>query len=187
MPYNFKKLQNIVLDILKSGRPNWDIPHTLASVYWMKKLLRNEKANEKILISTMYLHDIGYSRSKGDFNTRHDTVLAKSDHMKNGVKIARPILDELDYTKKEKEKILHLISVHDNIEKLKTKYEKLVFEADSLAQIDIQRAKSNFKGSDRHIFIDRFIKERAKLFKTKTGKHFLSKLLPKAEKFYNNK
>lgn len=207
MQNNFKQLEGIVLEILKSGRPNWDIPHTLASVYYMNELLKIEfgnldtlaslklwrsgpkgyvKVSDRILISTMYLHDIGYSRSQGDFNTREGTVTAKDDHMKNGVIIARPILEKLNYTKDEIDEILYLISVHDNIEELSSENEILVFEADSLAQIDISRARSNFTGNDKIEFIKKFEEKRLPRFKTKTGKDLAQKLFKEAKEFYSN-
>ena len=37
MKNNFKQLETEVLNILQNGRPDWDIPHTLTSVYYMKK------------------------------------------------------------------------------------------------------------------------------------------------------
>ena len=186
MQNNFKQLEERVLEILKLGRPNWDVPHTLATVYWMKELLKTESGNEKILISTMYLHDIGYSKTKGDFNTRKGTVDAKDDHMKNGVIIAKPILESLDYNKDEIDEILHLISVHDNIEELSSQNEILVFEADSLAQINISRAKSNFIGNDKIEFIKKFEEKRFPIFKTKIGKELVQILFKEAKEFYSN-
>ncbi len=55
-----EKLKSEVLRYLEMGKPEWYIPHTLASVFWMRKLIESEGGDERILVTTMYLHDIGY-------------------------------------------------------------------------------------------------------------------------------
>jgi HD superfamily phosphodiesterase len=52
------KLKAEALKYLEKGKPGWDIPHTLASVYWMKRLIEKEGGDERILVTAMYLHDI---------------------------------------------------------------------------------------------------------------------------------
>lgn len=184
MKNNFKQLKKEVLNILRNGRPNWDIPHTLTSVYYMKKLLKHEIGDKKILISTMYLHDIGYSWVRMDLNKRDNVIKSKVDHMKNGVIFGRQILDKLDYTDDEKKQILHLISIHDNLNDFFDSNKQLVFEADSLSQIDIRRAKSNLSIDDRTKFINSFEEKRMPKFKTKTGIKLVNKLFKRAKKFY---
>ncbi|HNZ86684.1 MAG TPA: HD domain-containing protein [bacterium] len=184
MKNNFKQLETEVLNILQNGRPDWDIPHTLTSVYYMKKLLKKEAGNEKILITTMYLHDIGYSWIRGDLSTRDNVKKSKLDHMKNGVIFGRPILQKLGYSEEESKKILHLVGTHDNLDGVFDSDKQLVFEADSLAQIDIKRAKSNLSKDDRIRFINGFEKKRMPRFKTKTGIKLMNKLFKKAKKFY---
>jgi hypothetical protein len=183
---NFKQLESEVLEILKSGRPNWDIPHTLTSVYYMKKLLEVEIGSEKILISTMYLHDIGYFNVKADLSTHKGTMSVKNDHMKNGIIIAESILEKLNYTKNQISQILYLIGCHDDLNDLSDSSKQLVFEADSLGQIDISRAPSNLKGEDRKIFIESFEKIRVPKFRTQVGIKLLSELFPQAKEFYLN-
>ncbi len=191
----FKQLEGEVLGILINGRPNWDIPHTLASVYYMKQLLKNEKADlaplkgyakasRKILISTMYLHDVGYSDILGDLNNHRIVVGVKKDHMKSGIIIAGPILEKLDYSKNEIRQILDLIGCHDDLDDLGDDDKQLVFEADSLGQIDIDRARSNLKGADLKRFIEYFEKLRVPKFKTQIGRKYLNELFKKAKEFY---
>ena len=184
MQNNFQKLELEVLKILKSGRPNWDIPHTLASVYWMARLLEHESGIEKILISTMYLHDIGYSMVGSDFTKHEKTINAKFDHMRNGVIIAKPILEKLNYDNNEIEEILNLIGSHDDLNDLSDHNKQLVFEADSLGQVDIKRAKSSLEGEELKKFVTYFEKSRVTKFKTKIGIEFINKLFPIAKEFY---
>lgn len=184
MKHNFKQLKKEVLNILKQGRQNWDIPHTLTSVYYMKKLLKHEHGDKRILITTMYLHDIGYSQIQGDLNGHSVLMNAKSSHMKNGVIIAEPILEKLNYNKTEIEQILNLIGCHDDLNDLSNHDKQLVFEADSLGQMDIKRAKSNLKLEDMKKFIKGFEKFRLPKFKTRVGIKLINKLFPRAKKFY---
>jgi len=55
-----EKVKQRAKAILVECRPNWDWPHTLASVYWMRELIRENGADERILIPAMYFHDTGY-------------------------------------------------------------------------------------------------------------------------------
>jgi len=59
------------------------------------------------------LHDVGYSRTE---NKNPDTKDAnqKIIHMRDGAKIARKILEELDFDPELTERVVYLISVHDN-------------------------------------------------------------------------
>jgi len=177
------QIKKQALALLESGRPDFDAPHTLAAVYWMKQLLKTEKSNEKILVTAAYLHDIGYSRM-GIVNDWQAVHNAKKDHMEHGVKLAAPILEKSGFSKSEKMDVLRLIGVHDKLEALSTPDEYLLFEADSLGQIDISRVCSNFDFAGRKKFIGSFEKKRLPRFRTKTGKKFAAILFPKAKSFY---
>jgi len=179
-----EQLKEIVLKILEHGRPNWDIPHTLAAVHWMKELLKKESGDERILIPAMYLHDIGYSQVDATFTDFKSTVSASADHMRNGVIIAEPILKLLNFSEEETKEILLLVEVHDKVELITTPNEILIFEADSLAQMDTDRAVSNFNEEDRKKFLESFRQKRLNNFRTKTGKKLIKNLCEKARKFY---
>jgi len=183
-PKTEKSLKQKALEILENGRPNWDIPHTLATVYWMRKLLESEEGNERILVTTMYLHDIGYSKAGGKLNDYDSIEKANASHMHDGVEIARPILEELHYTNNEVYEILHLIGMHDKIESLSTNNEILVFEADSLSQIDVDRFTSNFDKENLKRFLKYYEEKRYPKFRTKSGKRYVSELFTKAKRFY---
>jgi len=63
--------------------------------------------------------------------------------------------------------------MHDHLELISTPEEQLLFEADSLGQIDIERIQSTFtQKADRIAFIQSFITKRAPKFKTAAGKFF---------------
>jgi hypothetical protein len=54
-------------------------------------------------------------------------------------------------------------------------------EADSLAQIDLERVSHDSNYGNLLIFLDSFKKKRAVRFFSETGKKYLSELLPKIE------
>ena len=181
-----QKLKFEVLKYLEKGRPNWDVPHTLDCVYWMKKLLRHEKGNPRILIPAIYLHDIGsaglFNENNIDFESQQKL---KKEQMKRSATLSEKILNKIGgFSKEEIEKIVHLVEVHDDLGKLKTHDELIILEADSLGQINTDKIKPiNFSKSDYLKFLDFFEKERVSRFKTKTGKEFLNKLLPRAKRY----
>jgi len=178
-----EKLKSKALKYLAKSRPEWDIPHTLASVNWIKKLIEAEGGNEKILVSAMYLHDIGYAfLKKGE--TVKQTMSVKTEHMSFGGREAKKILSKLDYSSDEIEKIVHLVETHDKLDKLNSVEEIMIMEADSLAQIDIDRVKPNYTKNEYSKYIEEHFKpERIPKFKTNAGKKFLKELLVKLEKY----
>jgi len=93
-----EELKSKVVELLKRGRPNWDLPHTLATVYWMKKLIEVEGGEEKVLVSAMYLHDIGYSglfRETADYD---GIAQVGKKHQEIGALKAKEILGMLPFT-----------------------------------------------------------------------------------------
>jgi len=186
-----QKLKSVVLKYLEKGRPGWDIPHTLASVYWMKQLLKYEKGDPKTLLSVMYLHDIGYSLGVGNkdvfdkkpnFKKQMDS---KENHMTLGARYAKKILTELaDFTGSEIKKIVYLVRNHDYVENIKTLDQQLVFEADSLGQIDRERAKPTFSLADYDNWLNYFEKERMPKFKTLKGREFAFRLFEQHKQYF---
>jgi putative nucleotidyltransferase with HDIG domain len=176
-----EKLKIEVFKYLEKGRPNWDLPHTLAVVHWMKELLKGEGGNSRVLITAAYLHDIGYANMFDESNYDDDSVMVmRSKHMQIGVEYSRNILDKVKgFEKEEIERIFHLVGMHDDLEQIVDNDEQILFEADSLGQIDIERVKSNWNDEDYKKFINHYQRDRAIRFKTKTGIKFRDILLEK--------
>ena len=178
------KIKRAVLGYLEHGRPGWDVPHTLATVHWAKELLKAQGQEDNLLIVTAYFHDIGWSGLKIE-NSRAAISNGKNAHMENGVIIAGPILKDLGFEPEEIKKILRLIGMHDKLSQIKSRREQLLFEADSLGQIDIERVISTFNNhEERVLFIRSFITKRVPHFKTDAGKAALELLLETAKDFY---
>lgn len=173
-----KRLKSVVIQYLKKREPCFDVQHTFAAVYWIRRLLEGEKGNEKILIPAIYLHDIGYYNIIKDNKSLDKRIAAKKEHMKKGAKLSRKILKEIGcFSKKEIKEIAHLVRTHDDLEAKKKPNEQLVFEADSLAMVDEKRVKSTFPKKDYKRFLDIFRRKRIPKFKTESGKKFLSKFI----------
>jgi len=154
---------------------DWDYRHTLSAAKWMKHIVKHEGGDERVLVTAMYLHDIGYAGALKNGYSLDDRIEAKTHHMARGAEQARGLLPKLGFSDSEVEKITYLISVHDRIEELRTRDELLVLEADSLAQID--PVTGNTFGEEEFArYVEIFERKRAPRFITKTGKAALKKL-----------
>ncbi|MDH4358357.1 MAG: HD domain-containing protein [Candidatus Berkelbacteria bacterium] len=135
-----EKIKQKAEEVLIKCRPNWDLPHTQAAVYWMKQLIEHEGGDERILIPAIYLHDIGYYDLIGPGYTYQQLRQIKPKHMIKGEKLARQILNDLPLSEKEVKEITHLVRIHDDIPKIESFNEQMVFEADCLGMIDREKA-----------------------------------------------
>ncbi len=108
-PIYFKILE-LALPYYEHGRP-MDVAH----VKWMMRdaflVCQLEKIDDSLLLPLVILHDVGYSQVPKDNPFNLDLRKA---HMEEGVKIAKEILEKVDYSKDKAERIMHYISVHDN-------------------------------------------------------------------------
>jgi HD superfamily phosphodiesterase len=185
-----EKIKTRAISYLEKGKPNWDVPHTLNAVDWMKKLIKEEGGNEKILLTAMYLHDIGYSLSQMKGYSFDEVMEAKKDHAELGALESKKILNELDeFSQEEVNEICKLITNHNNKELIltlnpeKDEYSHnqiLVREADGLSKIDWYHVTPNF---DIKRYFEYYKERSVPCFKTETGKKFLKEILQKAEEY----
>jgi HD superfamily phosphodiesterase len=175
-----KRLKSIALSYLERGRGVFDTSHTLAAVRYMKALVEAEGGDERVLVTTMYFHDIGYAGLFEGTAIDLDNVRAASDiHMERGAAEAENELIELCYQPEEIQQITNLIRNHDNLERLddqNTLESQLVFEADSLGHLN---AEHTFEGEQYLEAMRDFKRKRVPRFRTETGKEFLEPLLEK--------
>jgi len=178
-----ERLKSEAIKYLEKGKPDWDIPHTLTTVYWMRQLIEKESGDERILITTMYLHDIGYDHLKKGYNF-DEMMKTKMTHEEIGAREAEKILKRLEeYSSDEIKEIVNLVRYHDTLDKIDTHNGQLVMEADSLAVLDWERVPPNFDKENCLRYLDYFKETRVNKFSTKTGKEFLDLLLEKAEEY----
>lgn len=106
----YKKIWELARPYYEKGRP-MDVDH----VKWMMQdaliVCEKEDIDDEILLPLVILHDVGYAEAPKDKPHNLDTRKA---HMKAGAKIAKQILEKLDYPKDKTEKIVYYVSVHDN-------------------------------------------------------------------------
>lgn len=188
-----RKLENRVkkevLKMLKKGKPDWDLPHTLDSVKWMKKLVKYEGGNEKVLVTAMYFHDVGYTSLPRGYSYEDVTKVKKErDHAKVGARMAGVILEKIGgYTDREIEKIIHLVRLHSRHTNIKSRERQLVFEADGLAQINWHECPPNFDKKNCLEWLEKYlsVERPMKRWKTKTGKKYFRHLLKKSETYWD--
>jgi len=178
-----EKLKSEAVAYLKDGKPDWDIPHTLLTVHWMRELIDAEGGDERILVSTMYLHDIGYPKLKKGY-TFDDLMKSKQSHDEIGAKPAKPILEKLGYPEAEVKEITTLIGHHYKKDRLDSHNAQLVLEADGLAKIDWEHIPPNFDKENSLKYLEYFKGRNLPKFKTETGKRFLKDLLAKSESYW---
>jgi len=134
-----KRLREIVRPILLQGR-NGDWEHTLRAVEFGRCLLTHEPADEDIVIATLYLHDIGWSRI--DFSdfiqaspARKKETRSLARHMQEGARLADELLADMGCDPRIRRRIVAIIAVHDEPEKVFAMNDPsatLVVEADRL-------------------------------------------------------
>lgn len=106
----YKKIWNLAKPYYKRGRP-MDIDH----VEWMMQdallVCEKEKIDDEILLPLVILHDVGYAEAPKDNPFK---LNARKAHMAEGEKIARQILESINYPKNKIKKIAYYVSIHDN-------------------------------------------------------------------------
>lgn len=178
-----EELKTEAVKYLKHGRPDWDLPHTLAVVHYMKKLMHKKNGDGRILIPAAYLHDIGYSQVVKEGENYQELLKHKKAHMIEGAKLSRNILRKLDFPQDEIEKIAALVKRHDDKSNINTLNEQLIFEADSLGMIDRQMAGQGVLKNNKDFmdFIEYFKRSRLPLFKTEYAKNKVQEILSRYE------
>lgn len=106
----YDKIWELAKPYYKKGRP-MDINH----IEWMMKdaflVCQEEHLDDSLLLPLVILHDVGYAEVPEDNPFK---LNLRKVHMEAGAKIARHILEKLNYPEAQKEKIVYYVSVHDS-------------------------------------------------------------------------
>ncbi len=112
-------MKEIYLQILELAKPYYEKGriYDLDQIDWMIKqaemLAKKLKLDQDILMPLIILHDVGYAFV--DENNPHiKSQEIKRIHLREGVKIAKEILERVNYSPELSKQIVDLISVHDN-------------------------------------------------------------------------
>ena len=172
--------------LIKGRLEDWD--HTLRAVEYGKILAEEEGGDPEIILTTLVLHDIGWSQvNYGDFLIspifEKQNTQSVQDHMIQGANLARQILNDLKYLPDKKELVLRIIAHHDQPEAIGSMPEieaTLVFEADRLDRFreeSLERYRKMFGPDYRKKGLE-FLLQGAKIwFQTSTGKRMVRELL----------
>jgi HD superfamily phosphodiesterase len=146
-----RQLANPYLDTRKN-----DI-HTRISTELAFELLRREGGDNTIVIPAILLHDVGWKKVPEHLHLKAFGPKATSPelnriHEKEGVKIARDILQKLSYEDDKVEEILEIIDGHDSRMTPTSPNDSIVKDADKLwrytksgFRIDVERFGENPK------------------------------------------
>jgi hypothetical protein len=187
-------------DFLVKGRPDFDVPHTHGVVYWAYTLatafnkqieigeIRDEEPIDiVVLVTAAWLHDIGYYGQfdeVADYSAVYDK---KAMHMVVGAKMARDFLESLVVqflTVSQIEQVVHLITVHDDLDKIVTLLETMLVESDTLGMMDIEWVEPTYQGVEALDFPDRpRAQKRFQIFKTKLGTSSLREVIERFKEF----
>ena len=172
------------LGFLRQGRAGWDEPHTRAVVHYAGALARAAGVDLLVAVTVGWLHDIGYAGlfAAAD-SSRHAVVRSrKALHMERGAALARAFVDRPDvapfYTPAQRDRIVHLVSVHDKVELLSAPDEIAFMEADTLGALDIRRVTPTYDYENGLRYLEGVRRWRAPYFATPLGKQYLAELLP---------
>jgi len=130
-----------VLPLLDKGRPGFNLEHTKLVIKYVKILCDlDQDLDREVLLITAYLHDYGYiffseQASPGVPNPSQEV---KDEHPAKSLEYWQSIQEEqvFDFLSEEqKERIGHLILVHDELAKLQNKDELIFMEADTLGAL----------------------------------------------------
>lgn len=130
----FEKVWQLAKPYLKT-RTN-DI-HTEISVKFAYRLLQKEGGTEDIVIPAIILHDVGWKKVPESlqlkaFGPKSTSKELNRIHEVEGVKIAKGILEKLNYDKDKIEEILQIIDGHDSRKEAISLNDKIVKDADKL-------------------------------------------------------
>lgn len=152
LPKKYIQLWNTCLPILKQGRPGDDM-HAVEVVKFVLEHVIAKKDLD-ILIPTAMMHDIGHSAILPEhfkYVTGQERMInGKLVHMLVGAKIAKDILDTIQYDPKKSKKIVDIISMHDadqlentNSKKVyNTSLKKVFHDIDCMDRYNAERLKN---------------------------------------------
>ena len=115
-----------------------DIGHAENVLYFALKLLDVINAKRELVILAAILHDVGWSRLSfrdriNALDSKHPNFLRdRLRHEKEGVKIAKKILKEVNYGSKLSSEILEIIEGHDTRKGFISKEDGVVRDADKI-------------------------------------------------------
>jgi HD superfamily phosphodiesterase len=144
----FKQIYQLAKPYLNTRRND---VHTEISMRFAYQLMESEGGNERIVIPAIILHDVGWQKVPAAlqlkaFGPKATSPEINRTHEKEGVKIAKDILEKVNYDAAEMRWILEIIDGHDSRKQSISLNDQIVKDADKLwrytkvgFQIDTER------------------------------------------------
>jgi len=151
LPEKYKLLWEKCLPILQNGRPG-DDAHSVEVAEFILSI-KDKDLDLDVLIPLAIMHDIGHSAILPEhfkYITGGERVVnAKLVHMLVGAKIAKEILESINYDKDKTAEIVDMISMHDadqlentDIKKIyNTNNKKIFHDIDCMDRYNLERMK----------------------------------------------
>ncbi len=156
----YEKMKSIFEEIYQLAKPYLNTRnnkiHTEICIKFAYELLEKEGGDEDIVIPAIILHDVGWKRVPQDLQLKAFGPKAMSPklsriHEIEGVKIAKHILERVNYDENRIGEILEIIDGHDSRKEAISLNDKIVKDADRLwrnskegFQIDVERFDEGF-------------------------------------------
>lgn len=111
--------------------------HTEVSTKFACRLIEEEGGNENVILPAIILHDVGWKKVPEKlqlkaFGPKSTLPELLRKHEVEGEKIAKDILDKVDYDKKKTREILDIIDGHDSRKRAISLNDKIVKDSDKL-------------------------------------------------------
>jgi HD superfamily phosphodiesterase len=130
----FKKIYQLAKPYLNT---RYNDVHTEMSVQFAYQLMEAEGGNEGIVIPAIILHDVGWKKVPEElhlkaFGPKATMPELNRIHEVEGVKIAKDILEKVNYDVEEMTQILEIIDGHDSRKQSVSLNDRIVKDADKL-------------------------------------------------------
>lgn len=189
-----KLLKKVIFKDLKKGRKDWDLPHTKAVVHYIKEIfnsIKNIKLDKDVLIISAYAHDWGYiNMFNNKIDNKYDEILnLKQEHMKIGAELIKNLLTKTEFnflTNLQKQRIIHLVEIHDKLKEISAIDERILVEADTLGSLDTSFVKPSFTKEENDKYMEATKNKRFPLFYSTYGKNIFDSLYKKRIEYYQN-
>ena len=187
-------LKEKIFPDLEEGRPGWDKPHTEAVVQKIKDIIENVEDIELdtvVLVVAAYAHDWGCASlfDGGEVVQLEEIGDRKIAHMVFGAERLSVLLEDEFFnfmSKEQKERAVHLVAIHDYLDRLKDLDELILMEADTLGVIDVDLVKPTFNQESNAKWVKRTKKMRVSKFVTDYSKREAERLSEKRKVYYES-
>ena len=115
-----KKLHQRIWDLsipyLEKGIRKDFVIHTKCVIKGMEILLKNEKRNKDILISSAILHDVGWSKVPKDiqlnWRCKEDKIKGEELHLEYAKPIIEEVLKKVNYDSNQIQEVIEIVQAH---------------------------------------------------------------------------